>query len=261
MLQVECVRHDTGVNWYEEMDPEHAASHLVLVAYGKCIYRCEHDKIILEKGDILLINEGTLFYGKSIPTLTHEKYVVRFANSATLPYLPMLHTRRFVSWKPGKFDLMLHRVKSMFSQWTEKEEYYEVMCTAMLMEVLVHLNREINLGPVHAQNNHHVELMKTYIRNHYREKVTKESLSSVIGKSPNYTAFLFKKVTGQTISEYLHGIRLQTAVYLLLHSALTITDISEYLGYSDPSYFHKVFKGVTGKIPSDFLKDREEPLK
>jgi len=59
-------------------------------------------------------------------------------------------------------------------------------------------------------------------------------------------------VTGQTISEYVHSIRIKTAIGLLQESELTLEEISEFLGYSDVSYFHKVFRRMTGKKPSEY---------
>jgi AraC family transcriptional activator of pobA len=261
MMQIHFVRHDAGINWREDIDVSPQSIDLILVTYGKCLYRIDQKKVILEKGDILLIPKFTPFYGTSIPTVTHEKYVIRFSNFDSLSQLPLLSSNEYIKWKPGRFDLLLDLIKSMLSQWEEQEEHFEVMCLAKLLEILVNLSREINSGPHSAEKHQAVESMKNYIKNHYREKVTKEILSVVIERSPNYSATLFSKVTGQTIGQYLHRIRIQTAIFLLHHSALSITEISENLGYSDPSYFHKIFKSITGKTPSDFLQSREIPLK
>ncbi|MNR65262.1 DNA-binding transcriptional regulator AraC [compost metagenome] len=48
---------------------------------------------------------------------------------------------------------------------------------------------------------------------------------------------------------------MKTAVYLLSHSLLTVADIAEQLGYCDPSYFHKQFKAIVGRTPSEIVKE------
>src|SRR5690606_29919049 len=91
---------------------------------------------------------------------------------------------------------------------------------------------------------------------HYRTKITKDHLGDVIRKSPNYAATLFSSVTGQTISEYTHSLRIKTAMFMIKESRLTIGEISMFLGYSDVSFFNKIFKRITGKIPSEYLAER-----
>ncbi|WP_282941142.1 AraC family transcriptional regulator [Paenibacillus sp. RC67] len=259
MIYIENVHQDTGVHWFEEYEEGAPWYVLVLVSYGKCLYWINHEKIMLEKGDLLLIPRGVPFYGKSIPTVTHEKYVVTFWNDSASPLLPLLTSAESCKWKTGKYELLFQRFRMMNEEWREQLPYREAMCQSLALEVLTHWNRELDEGKPSSAKEQHVERMKSYVQNHYREKVTKEHLGEVIDKSPNYAAALFSGVTGQTIGEYVHGLRMKTAIYLLTHSQRTIGDISDYLGYCDPSYFHKVFKRETGKSPAAYTKEREIP--
>ncbi|CAG7635541.1 HTH-type transcriptional activator Btr [Paenibacillus solanacearum] len=257
-LHIEGIRHDAGtVQWYEEAERESPVWTLILVGYGKCLYRVEGEKLLLEKGDLALIPDHTVFYGKTIPSVSHEKYVVTFTHEDGASLLPLLGSPRWTRLRTGKYELLLSRMQTMKEQWTERHPYYRPMCQALLLEMLAHMNREADEG-AHASIKHrHAELMKTYIQNHYREKVTKEHLGAVIEKSPNHAAVLFREVTGQTIGDYVHAMRLKTAVYLLRHSQRTIADIADYLGYCDASYFHRIFKRETGRSPSAYVRDRE----
>jgi AraC family transcriptional activator of pobA len=103
----------------------------------------------------------------------------------------------------------------------------------------------------------HIQAMKSYIQNHYREKVTKDDLGWIIKKSPNYAATLFSDLTGLTISEFIHRMRVKTAIYMLHHSQMNVGEVAEFLGYSDSSYFHKVFKRIHGSSPSDLLQNKD----
>ena len=130
------------------------------------------------------------------------------------------------------------------------------MCSALLTELMVTVSREYDEGEKAPSSIHHIEVMKRYIDDHYRGKITKLELGGCIGVSPNYAASLFRKVTGMTISDYVHRRRMKTALYMLRHSRLTVQDISDHLGYSDPSYFNRIFKRVAGKLPSDIIAER-----
>ena len=104
-----------------------------------------------------------------------------------------------------------------------------------------------------------MDRMKSYIERHYREKITKEELGDVIGKTP-ITRGTFKSVTGQTISQYVHAQRIKRAVYLLTESRLTVQEIAVFLGYQDLSYFYRIYKRVTGTAPSDLLHERPRTI-
>ncbi|WP_020620038.1 helix-turn-helix domain-containing protein [Paenibacillus daejeonensis] len=258
MLTIEEVRHDRGVDWFEEhIEPkEREAYQLILVTYGRCVYWLDGDKQIMEKGELLLIPPGTRYYGKSVPTVLHTKYVVRFAWHAASEVLPLLAPS--VPWRqtPGCYELVVERLKQMAEQWQERSDYYRLMAGAQLTEILVYLSREADRGRLPDRKRRMAESMKQYIQSHYREAVNKSCLAEAVGITPNYAASLFRTVTGQTISDYVHRQRMKTAIYMLTDSLLTIHEIAEYVGYNDPSYFHRVFKRITGATPSAYLQER-----
>lgn len=70
-----------------------------------------------------------------------------------------------------------------------------------------------------------------------------------------YLKRLFKKETGVSPIEYLTQKRIAYSKQLLegrSERTLTIKEIAGMVGYSDPYYFSRVFKKVTGKSPSEY---------
>lgn len=256
MLKIEEFRQDSGFDWYEEGGAARDTHYAGLATYGKCVYWAEDEKYILEKGELLLIPPNAAFYGKSIPSVLHTKFAVRFSVPDAEAKLPILNVRKPLKLKLGGYDLIHDRVREAWSQWQEHPPYFETMAGALLTEALVHFNRERDRGAVPSEKHRHAEVMKEYIHKHYREKVTKQELGEAIKKTPNYAAALFREVTNQTISEYVHRQRIKTAVYLLTESRLTIGEIAAFVGYGDVSYFFRLFKRITGKSPSEIADDR-----
>ncbi|WP_248924865.1 helix-turn-helix domain-containing protein [Paenibacillus hamazuiensis] len=259
MIHVEYVRRDKGAEWFEEAEPGNGLFQVVIVTYGKCLYRISADKIIAEKGDVLLIPDNAFFYGKSIPTVTHDKYTAGFtlAAGADRSLLPMLGAERVLLLKPHQISLMAQRFKEMHERWGEPFAYREALCAGILLEMLALLQAEWDGRDRKSAKSELAELMKSYIHNHYREKVTKHEIGAFIGKSPNYAASLFREMTGQTIGDYVHTARVKAAQSLLVESGMTVEDISEYVGYADVSYFYRIFKMKLGQVPSDYTKRRE----
>ncbi|MDF2723910.1 MAG: transcriptional regulator, AraC family [Paenibacillus sp.] len=261
MLLVKEARLDRGDRWYES-ETSSKDGMLVAVSYGRCVYwlGAGQEKIVVEKGELLLIPGGTPYYGKGVPTNIHEKYVIRFAAPSASQgiELPVLGSTRWVKAKAGAFELLLEKVKLMHDELQERLPYSEARAGALLLELLVLWNRELDRGPVASEVTRSVERMKMYIRDHYREKVTKEELGEHIRKSPNHAAATFRRVTGQTISDYLHDVRIRTALYMLDDSLLSVNDIAEFVGYADVSYFQRLFKRKTGHPPSHFKQERRQ---
>src|SRR5690606_40213174 len=80
-----------------------------------------------------------------------------------------------------------------------------------------------------------------------------EELADLAGVTPNYISVIFKEVVGYTPIQYLHQLRINTAINLLKNTSMTIHEIAEYLGYYDQSYFNRMFKKWMGTNPSHFV--------
>ncbi|WP_127533264.1 AraC family transcriptional regulator [Paenibacillus kobensis] len=257
MLKLLDMNMDRSMNWYgnsKGTNTEPAYS-LVLASYGKCVYWIGGEKLILEKGDVLLIPPDADYYGKTVPTVFHEKIVIRFqADQPLVSELPLLHKQGFAHGRPGRFEWMLERLRDVYAEWTDRTAYAGIRGAAVVTELLALWNREFDQAPMAQSTQKLVEKMKQYIQQYHRDKVTKDELGACINRTPNYAASLFRRATGQTISEAVHAARMKTAVYMLTDSLLTVAEISDYLGYRDVSYFQRVFKRTTGRTPSSYAK-------
>ena len=91
-----------------------------------------------------------------------------------------------------------------------------------------------------------------YIDQHLHQKIILNELAELINYSPNYFSQVFKSHMNLTVTDYINQRKMKVAKNMLLYSDFTITDISNYLGYSSESYFIKIFKKVTGTTPKSF---------
>ncbi|MEK3721628.1 response regulator transcription factor [Paenibacillus sp. FSL H8-0034] len=94
-----------------------------------------------------------------------------------------------------------------------------------------------------------------YLQANYSLPITLQDLSRRFNLVPNYLSAMFKKFRGVTPGEYLTQWRVHQAKKLMSDSSgLLLKDIADRVGYSDPLYFSRVFKKVTGLAPSDYMK-------
>ena len=91
-----------------------------------------------------------------------------------------------------------------------------------------------------------------YIAAHFSEELTLSRVADEIGLNPSYLSSLFKQVTGESFKEYLNSIRIKEAQHLLSNTSYPIMQIAVSCGFSDQSYFTKVFKKCTGLTPRQY---------
>jgi YesN/AraC family two-component response regulator len=61
---------------------------------------------------------------------------------------------------------------------------------------------------------------------------------------------------GQTITEYIHKVKMDFAVQLMESRFYKLNEIAEVLGYPNYAYFSKVFKKFYCETPKDFIIHR-----
>ncbi|MCQ2417857.1 MAG: AraC family transcriptional regulator [Oscillospiraceae bacterium] len=101
----------------------------------------------------------------------------------------------------------------------------------------------------------HVRRCVEYINHHLNHKLTVTELAEQTGLSDAYLSRLFKKETGCTITEYVHGAKIGAAQNLLQYSQLHFSEIALALGFSSQSAFITLFRKVTGFTPKQY-RDR-----
>lgn len=70
--------------------------------------------------------------------------------------------------------------------------------------------------------------------------------------NPSYLSTLFKKETGQTLTEFVNRKRIEHAILLLNSTDMQIQVVAQYCGIPDVNYFTKTFKKIVGKTPKEY---------
>ncbi|AYB42863.1 response regulator transcription factor [Paenibacillus lautus] len=110
------------------------------------------------------------------------------------------------------------------------------------------------IGETNTSVNPNMDRLLEYIQDHYADPITLTEVARQFHFNASYLSSYFASYNGEGFSEYLNKIRLEKAMELLLTTELTISEISASVGYSDQSYFTKVFKKQTGISPSQFRR-------
>ncbi|KPU26683.1 hypothetical protein TR13x_08885 [Caloranaerobacter sp. TR13] len=104
------------------------------------------------------------------------------------------------------------------------------------------------------QSDEIVERAKEYIYKNYNRDIKLEDVAEKVSVSPYYFSKLFKKEMGKNFIDFLTELRIEEAKKKL-DTGMSIKAVARYIGYSDPNYFSRVFKKVTGMSPKNYKKN------
>ena len=89
-------------------------------------------------------------------------------------------------------------------------------------------------------------------------KITLAELSRCFSVSEQYITRLFRRHLNTTPTTYIHRVKLENARWLLTHSTMNVTEISDYLGFSGSYYFIRLFKKYYGLTPMQYVGEMLE---
>lgn len=94
-----------------------------------------------------------------------------------------------------------------------------------------------------------VQEIENYLAAHLYDRVTLETLSEHFHFGKSHLCDVFKKSTGESILQYHLKLKITEAKRLLRERHLTVSKISEKLGFDNPAYFSRMFHTQTGMSP------------
>lgn len=97
-----------------------------------------------------------------------------------------------------------------------------------------------------------VDKVVEYIENHLAEELSVRRLANMVYVSPDHLTHSFKKRFSQTVSDYILQKRMTLAGELLHDRKLTITMVSDCVGFGNYSYFTEQFKKYYGMTPREY---------
>ncbi len=189
-----------------------------------------------KEGDLIYIAKGTKYYSVWSGTPGIEFYSVHF--SFVKPYSFYEYRFQIVRGYPGR----------LLDEMYNSDDIY--ISVSHLYRLLSELYKRMAKEPVFSGKTA-VRPAIDYIESNYNMPVTIDTLAGLCHMSSSGLFKLFKSATGVTPISYKHNIMIQNALDLLMHTDMTVEEVSERVGFSSSNYFRKVFFDVTGKTPKE----------
>lgn len=112
----------------------------------------------------------------------------------------------------------------------------------------------VKIAEPKGERQYFIEEALKYIKEHFRERLTLETVASKVFVNPKYFSHVFKREMGVAFTEYVIGLKIEYACKLLETTNYHAYRISIECGFSDPSYFNRVFCSQMNMTPQTYRK-------
>ena len=132
--------------------------------------------------------------------------------------------------------------------YTDFNEGYQTL-SELRRTVEFAMNTLASVKPAADEELSYVDQAKKYILDHITENIRVQEIAGQIGLSPDYFSRMFRRMTGESVKDYILGAKVEAARQLLEATSLSISEVASRLGYDSVSHFDQVFKRFAGVSP------------
>jgi YesN/AraC family two-component response regulator len=118
-----------------------------------------------------------------------------------------------------------------------KQAFHDLLTTAATCQI--HADEEIVESKINQ--NYFIEKSIKYIHDNFKQKIPLQLVSSYVFVNPQYFSRIFKKEVGVNYIDYVNKLKIEYACKLLETTNYPAYRISSECGFTDPSYFNRVF--------------------
>lgn len=158
------------------------------------------------------------------------------------------------------------RMHTLFSalreEYSADHDAREMMLYSLLGTLLAWLNRQCRPAPPAEDKAERKRSMMRHfsrlIESHYRQHLPLAEYAKLIGLSVTHLNYLCREFYGCSALGVLHQRLMLEARRNLQYTRMTITQLSDYLGFSDAAYFSRFFRRYSGMSPKAFREAIKE---
>ena len=260
----DCDFGDLSIHWHEEIE-------ITYVIAGSIKHQLNGKKVTINAGEAIFINSKQLHLIESndedcvlyclifhptilcssnyiakkyiSPIVDNEKLDYFFLKESDASHKPILDAIKRIKQLEDDGENELIMMTTLYDLW---RNLHEVLPKAKTCEKLV--NEDLRT----------VQKMMLKVHNQYADNINLEDICNAgnIGKTKGTK--LFFEYINMTPVDYLINYRLEIAARLLRDSKLSVIDIALEAGFSDSSYFARVFKKRVGMSPLAYRKQENQ---
>lgn len=248
-------------HWHNEME-------MLYILKGSAIAHCNEHTFHVNSGDLIVVNCQELHSMELVSDALEYQCIIldphilnsRFIDLCDAKYItPVVENKLLFRNLVQDDPAITQCLEKMIEEYQAKAVGFELSIKSLLFELMVQLIRNHihtiltdNQAIYRSNNIRTCNTVIQYIQAHYMEELKMDDLCQIVHLSKYHFCRMFKKTTGNTVTEYINIFRIQIAETLLLTTDMSISAVAAETGYHDASYFTKTFGKLKGMSPKKF---------
>lgn len=207
---------------------------------------CPHRKLQRE-------NQLLLRFSAALNTINHKDLHLIFRDLSIYSQTLMLDE---IASLYNNLVLTVKSIRKSFENVLEYQNYSQLGQYSSISDIFASMEKILTGN---EQNNpmpctSTISLILKTINTQYTSEIEFTALAEQFHITPNYLSILIKKETGMTFTELIINKRINVACRLLRETTLPIQNIVEQIGYSEYSYFNRLFKKRMDMTPNQYRR-------
>ncbi|MBV7391004.1 MULTISPECIES: AraC family transcriptional regulator [Enterococcus] len=233
---------------------------LHVVLEGKGIYQVKDQQFQLEKGDLFLVRPNELtFYRADGKNPWLYAWIAFSGESAEKIIQETLLKKNAYTMKTSKMQQFVQYILNCLS-FQQNDLSSELQLNAITNQFLAELLQDqghIYFAEEKIYSPLTIEAME-YIQKNYQKDITVTEIAEALSVNRSHLSRVFSNHLTTTIKDYLTGVRINQAAFLLSFGEDSIETISEAVGFNSLVVFSRAFKKSTGETASHYRKRMKE---
>ena len=219
------------------------------VLKGEVVLKTKNKSYKAHAGDTLLFSQEdahTVVNGSDIP---YEAYFAYLYGPEVKGFYDSFQSKFgyvMTDFIPPSLASSVRQITAMIQSGNENK----YLISSLLYSLLTELLQECDVNDGRAGITDAIK----YVMEHYKEKITLDTLSSMAYTDKFYFIRQFHALTGFTPKEYQNELRLNEALSLLKNTDLSVTAIANKVGFPDSRGLIALIKSRKGCAPSQLRK-------
>lgn len=233
----------------------HQAIEFYFVLQGGVEVLCNGAKKWLYKGDSAFIGWCNIHKGLSF--LDDTVFLTLFVDLSSITYMDEIEKFNSVPTFIDQDLKLIELASSLLKESKDRDSATDFMTKSYIYSILGRILRLSNRDKSKTtqkfpESLNMVKNIMLYIYKNSSEQISLEDLSKEIGVTKNHICREFKKLTGQTVNQYINETRCFKALSYI-NKGTSFSEAAYLSGFNDYNYFSRVFKRVLGKSPRNYI--------